>query len=136
MLQQTGDIVMWVQGDRLDELLGRKSKELIRVSSARDPGRFDHVEIRELHQLEAMRKLGAKATKMKDVEKAPAAYVPVTGALAEGLPSLCVWVLPPFWAIMSLYHCGGGDLQEPEIKRRNSCARSGGKGGGEEQQKK
>ena len=71
MVRQHGKVIMWVQGDQLSDLMvdGSKTEELA-VTSERDPSKVDHVHVRELGVLEAMRRVGGLGPQVNDNDEA------------------------------------------------------------------
>ena len=56
---------MWVQGDKLATLLGIDNSAEMAVLAQRDPGKVDHVDVKQIGALQAMHKVAGPAGKHK-----------------------------------------------------------------------
>ena len=97
MHKQFNEIITFVPGPALDIFMPTDHRsENMRITAARDPlGRFDHVTVKELPILEALRKIGTRipsTTTTKNRDQA----VPISGVLAECPPTPSLSVVPPY----------------------------------------
>ena len=99
---------MWVQGDRMSDLMvdGSKTEELA-VTSERDPSKVDHVHIRELGVLEAMRRVGGLVPKSTTTAKHLAMEMPVTGMMLKDREEHIFTALPPYTATQAFISMWG-----------------------------
>ena len=99
MARQHGEVIMWVQGDQLSNLMvdGSKTKELA-ITSERDPSKVDHVHVRELGVLEAMRRVGGLVPKSTTTAKQSAMEMPVTGMMLKDRKDQIFTAPPPYTA--------------------------------------
>ena len=80
MARQHGEVIMWVQGESDLMVDGSKTEELA-VTSERDPAKVDHVHVRELRLLEAMRPVRGLVPKSTTTAKQSAMEMPITGMM-------------------------------------------------------
>ena len=97
MHKQFNEIITFVPGPALDIFMPTDQRsENMRITAARDPlGRSDHVTVKELPILEALRKIGTRipsTTTTKNRDQA----VPISGVLAQCPPTLSLSVVPPY----------------------------------------
>ena len=125
MLNQYGEIVMYVPGPQLALLTDGEKTGNLRVSSARDPhGYSDQVEVRELTILNAMKRVGTHIPIPPPTKMESTPYRS-TGILMSGqCPRVALCAAPPFCpgnAFVSLWgpglQCefGGAVLLPPEV---------------------
>ena len=116
MARQHGKVIMWVQGDQASDLMvdGSKTEELA-LTSEGDPSKVDHVHVRELGVLEAMRRVGGLVPNLKSTTTAKhsAMEVPVTGVMLKDRKEQIFTALLPYTAIEAFISMWGyGQVEE------------------------
>ena len=97
MHKQFNEIITFVPGTALDNFMPTDLRtENMRITAARDPqGRSDHVTVKELPLLDALRKIGSMVPSTSTVKKRDHAF-PMSGVLSQCPPTLSLSVVPPF----------------------------------------
>ena len=132
MFDSYNEVVLTVDGDRLEEVLCGKYQAMVRMKAARDPaGRMDAIDVISLKTLDGLKKIAARIPTViaTSAHSASAAAVPITGLLqdfkGEGLQWVTVPPFSPSSAFISLWGFGlakefGGRLvmhsPEPELE--------------------